>query len=157
MDLPFFVQPGAEIVIENNPSPIKNGLWAIEKVTTEAENSAARLSLKSLARANQAFLNINFDPQTMRPVNPKNDVGYRDAFLPVSSEITVKGSSSSRNGVWVVESILSGDCLDNARLSLRGISRNFNCIAYMTTSFDPETMTVTRKADHPIQMYQKKR
>lgn len=140
MALPPFVQEGAVIIIEDARNSHFNGAWKINKIAAET----SVLSLESVYRKNKAFLHIPYNAASMREIRDA-DVVYDDAFLPLGSQIKVAGDPDSlRNGDWIVDRIQSGTSIDNARLTLKKLSKEFRA-AYMTAQFDPKTMTVVKK------------
>ena len=76
---PVFPETGSQVVIREGG--VKDGLWAIEKAKMEMLESGKeqlKMTLKSVDRKNQSYLNIAFNAATMKPVMP---AGY-DAHKP---------------------------------------------------------------------------
>jgi hypothetical protein len=144
------LKPESLIVIEDPKNPARNGAWKIESAT-DKEQGGCRLLLESVYRGHPAFLSIDFDKKIMRQLDPVKDLAYKDAFMPIGTEIEVTGTKNTlQEGSWIVDHIIEGDDIKNARLGLKKISKAFNDRSppiTWATPFNAETMTVTKTVE----------
>lgn len=153
MPLPNFAQKGSIIVIEGTNNSLLDGAWKIYGTKENAEKpDAPFLLLESMYKANKSYTTKAFNPQIMRALTDA-DVIYQDSFLPVGTGVSVEDASSPiKNGLWIVDRIISGNTLNDARISFKKDGPN---LCYMTAAFNASTMKIVKAATPKVAVFVK--
>lgn len=106
---PVFPEAGSRVLLHESDDPavpsFRDGLWEVEKSFNKAAadgRDALHLSLKSIGRRNQSYINVAFNAATMTPVIPAHlqqghivDVAIaRD--VPVMKSMAIKKRNAAR-------------------------------------------------------------